>query len=57
MAVLELIRLKEIMCVQKRMFDEIIIQRNRLNELPVNGNSATNHASEPENQAPLEPPA
>ena len=57
MAVLELIRLKEIMCVQKRMFDEIIIQRNRLNELPVNGNGATNHVSGPNTQAPLEPPA
>jgi segregation and condensation protein A len=57
MAVLELIRLKEIMCIQRRMFDEIIIQRNRINELPVNGNSATNHANEPETQAPLEPPA
>lgn len=57
MAILELIRLKEIMCIQRRMFDDIIIQRNKVNELPVNGNIATNHTSEPDRQAPLEPPA
>jgi chromatin segregation and condensation protein Rec8/ScpA/Scc1 (kleisin family) len=57
MAILELIRLKEIMCIQRRMFDDIIILRNKVNELPVNGNIATNHTSEPDRQVPLEPPA
>lgn len=34
MAILELIRLKEIIFVQKRMFDEIIVLRNRSNLVP-----------------------
>lgn len=34
MAILELIRLKEVICVQKRLFEDILIQRNRLNEKP-----------------------
>lgn len=34
MAVLELIRLKEIICLQRRMFDDIVIQRNKLKESP-----------------------
>lgn len=34
MAVLELIRLKEIVCLQRRMFDDIVIQRNKFKETP-----------------------
>lgn len=34
MAILELVRLKEIICVQRRMFEDIVIQRNKLKETP-----------------------
>lgn len=34
MAVLELVRLKEIVCVQRRMFEDIVIQRNKFKEMP-----------------------
>lgn len=34
MAVLELVRLKEIVCVQRRIFEDIVIQRNKFKEMP-----------------------
>jgi segregation and condensation protein A len=42
MAVLELIRLKEILCVQRRMFDEIVIQRNLFKEAPAVASNTSN---------------
>lgn len=49
MAVLELVRLKEIICVQRRLFDDIVIQRNKANEVPgvSSGVSSEPTASDP----------
>lgn len=57
MAILELVRLKEIVCVQRRLFDEILIQRNKVKELPVNGNGVNHTDGVSDAQAPAEPPA
>lgn len=48
MAVLELIRLKEIICVQKRMFEDIHLMRNKDDVAPVN--SEDNAQATPENK-------
>jgi segregation and condensation protein A len=56
MAILELIRLKEVICVQKRLFDNILIQRNRLNEMP-NGSAPLKNTDVPaDNPSPVESP-
>ncbi len=57
MAVLELIRLKEIICVQRRLFDDIVIQRNKLNEMPASGAVPLSNAQAPaQNPSPDESP-
>ncbi|OGX08390.1 MAG: hypothetical protein A2Z88_02140 [Omnitrophica WOR_2 bacterium GWA2_47_8] len=55
MAVLELIRLKEIVAVQKRHFDEIWVMRNKDNVAPrIPGSNEAENAAE-ENDVPAEP--
>lgn len=54
-AVLELVRLKEIVCMQKRPFDEIVVQRNKINELPASGGSTADRASGPSDTPVVEP--
>ena len=57
MAVLELIRLKEILCVQRRLFDDIVIQRNKLKESPNTSNGVSKDAVASDSQTGIEPPA
>ncbi len=46
MAVLELIRLKEIICIQKRMFEDIQVMRNKDNVAPVNSDDSSQGSPE-----------
>lgn len=56
MAVLELIRLKEILVVQKRLFSDIELMRNRENVIPVEQNSQTPESQPSESQSPESQP-
>lgn len=51
-AVLELVRLKEIVCVQKRLFDDIVVQRNKSKEMPTSGPVSSDSVADDTN-APL----
>ena len=57
MAILELIRLKEIVCVQRRLFDDIVIQRNKIKESPTTFGGASNDAVAADPQTGAEPSA